>query len=137
MPRGGYRKPGNPAPVSGPGALSRRTDGGPMQGPKVAPGGKYGERKAMQEMQSAAPMAASQRQPNKANISPITPLTAPTARPNEPLTTGSPFGPGPGPEILGKKPDSAKVSDVLAQLVNYDSTGQVAELYDYLLNKGL
>jgi hypothetical protein len=107
-----------------------------MQGPKVAPGGKYGERKAMQEMQSAAPMAAQQRQPNKQNI-PLTPLGAPTARPDEPLTTGSPFGPGPGPEILGKKPESAKVSDVLSQIVNYDSTGQIAELYDYLISKGL
>jgi hypothetical protein len=34
--QGGYRKPGNPAPVSGPGSLSRRTDG------RVAEGYAYG-----------------------------------------------------------------------------------------------
>jgi len=32
MPRGGYRQPNNPAPVSGPGALSQRTDGGATEG---------------------------------------------------------------------------------------------------------
>ena len=30
--QGGYRKPGTPAPVSGPGALSRRTDGRVAEG---------------------------------------------------------------------------------------------------------
>lgn len=136
MPRGGYRKPGNPAPVSGPGALSRRTDGGPMQGPKVAPGGKYGERKAMQEMQAAAPMAATQREPNKVNLPPLTPLTAPTSRPEEPLTAGNPMGPGPGPEALGPV-QAPKLSDVLAKIVDYDPSGEVADLYDYLLTRGL
>jgi hypothetical protein len=28
------------------------------------------------------------------------PLDRPTERPNEPVTAGSPFGPGPGPEAL-------------------------------------
>lgn len=31
--RGGYRRPTNPAPVSGPGELSQRTDGGPPMPP--------------------------------------------------------------------------------------------------------
>jgi len=47
MPRGGYRKPGNPAPVSGPGKLSRRTDGGPgsKQAMREVPSnGQYGYR---------------------------------------------------------------------------------------------
>ena len=30
----------------------------------------------------------------------LTPLTAPTQRPNEPVTAGLPVGPGPGPEAL-------------------------------------
>jgi hypothetical protein len=52
--RGGYRQPNNPAPVSGPGALSQRTDGGaidgmqqPMQQPMMAP------QSMMQEMPHA------------------------------------------------------------------------------------
>ena len=36
MARGGYRKPNNPAPVSGPGSLSQRTDGGPSN-PNIQP----------------------------------------------------------------------------------------------------
>lgn len=141
MPRGGYRRPSQPAPVSGPGALSRRTDGGPMQGAKVAPGGKYGERQQMQEIQQSAPMAAAQKIPNKnpavANAAPITALTAPTERPNEPLTHGSPFGAGPGPEILGMPKNTSKVSDTLSKIVQYDNTGQLSELYNYLISRGL
>ena len=48
--QGGYRQPSNPAPVSGPGALSKRTDGGPIDGlkpstqaPKYMPGLGYGK----------------------------------------------------------------------------------------------
>lgn len=98
MARGGYRKPNNPAPVSGPGALSRRTDGGPIQAAKYIPAnGKYGEAKALQEMQSGAPMQGnpvpSMPTPN-VPMEPLTPLTAPTERPNEPITSGMPFGPG-------------------------------------------
>lgn len=98
MARGGYRKPGNPAPVSGPGALSRRTDGGPIQGKKYIPaGGQYGEAKALQEIQSGAPMQGnpipSVPTPS-VPMEPITPLSAPTQRPDEPVTSGMPFGPG-------------------------------------------
>ena len=47
--RGGYRQPSNPAPVSGPGALSARTDGGAgssKQPIRRIPGQAYGEGKA-------------------------------------------------------------------------------------------
>ncbi len=39
--QGGYRAPSSPAPVSGPGALSQRTDGGPTQGAKYVSGLPY------------------------------------------------------------------------------------------------
>ena len=54
MASGGKRTPANPAPVSGPGRLSKRTDGQPGS---VASGGAYGERKAAEAQQAAAPMA--------------------------------------------------------------------------------
>mgnify|MGYP006274523981 CR=1 FL=1 len=115
MARGGYRKPTNPAPVSGPGRLSRRTDGGPVQGAKeISANGKYGERKALMEMQTSAPMqgnpipnvpAPNVAATNAPQVQPLTKLFAPTERPNEPLTAGMPFGPGrtPAPEpTVGK-----------------------------------
>ena len=144
MPRGGYQRPSNPAPVSGPGALSRRTDGGPTQAARYMAGGKYGEGKQMMQMQQSAPMAAQQSVPagkanlNRANLPSITPLTAPTERPNEPLTHGMPFGPGGGPEVLGQTAQQSQtLSQTVAGLVQYDTTGELSDLYDYLVSRGL
>lgn len=89
MPRGGYRKPNNPAAVSGPGALSRRTDGGPTQGAMPIPAGQYGERKQLQELQTSATMAGNSTPQRK-----VMSLFEPTQRPNEPVTTGASAGPG-------------------------------------------
>jgi hypothetical protein len=127
MARGGYRKPNNPAPVSGPGALSRRTDGGPTQGAKGIPAnGKYGERKAMQELQQAAPMQGNPV-PNvptpRVPMEPITPLNAPTQRPSEPLTSGMPFGPGsniPPVSMMGDDEVAAQIRAAYALYPNED-----------------
>jgi len=109
MARGGYRKPNNPAPVSGPGSLSRRTDGGPTQAAKpMRANGKYGEAKALEQMQKSAPMqgnpipntptpnvpVAQPQQMQQAMPAPVTGLFAPTDRPEEPITAGMPFGEG-------------------------------------------
>ena len=90
---GGERTPRNPAPVSGPGKYSRRTDG--KQPKRIASGGDYGERAEMESLQSAAPMRATQSSAQAANAAPmpidpsgLTPLDAPTARPEEPLQAG-------------------------------------------------
>jgi len=53
--RGGKRTPANPAPVSGPGSLSRRTDGQPV---RSFPANFQGQRKALEDQQQAAPLAA-------------------------------------------------------------------------------
>lgn len=111
MARGGYRKPANPAPVSGPGKLSRRTDGGPIQGAKEIPGGgKYGERKELADLQAGASMQGnpvpSVPSPSvpAAPPSQLTNLFAPTERPDEPITAGASFGPGftPPQEATGR-----------------------------------
>ena len=114
--QGGYRRPANPAPVSGPGKLSRRTDGGPssksaVQGMReMSGGGKYGERKALEEAQSGAPMAGNPvmgvapAMPSGTSMGgPATGLFDPTQRPNEPVTAGLPVGPGetPAPNMVG------------------------------------
>lgn len=56
MATGGYRRPSSPAPVSGPGALSQRTDGGPGQPVRTPTGGQYGEAQALTQMQQGAPL---------------------------------------------------------------------------------
>ncbi len=102
---GGKRTPRKPAPVSGPGAMSKRTDGGPQ--PKVdLPDAAYGEQQAYQEAQSGAPMAGGGGAPGGGATPPpqgveVVPFGAPSMRPDEPVTAGSPLGPGPGLESLG------------------------------------
>ena len=97
--QGGYRKPGNPAPVSGPGALSRRTDG------RVAEGFAYGMNKQINEQAAAAPMAkvataAARPMDTAPSMPPVTPLTAATMNPDEPVMAGINMGAGPGAEAL-------------------------------------
>ena len=101
---GGKRVPGNPAPVSGPGRLSRRTDGGPSQTTTPMTGLGYGENADFNDVQSSAPLAASPNAPKGAvnsqtQAAPMeaTPLFAPTQRPAEPVTAGASFGPGDTP----------------------------------------
>jgi hypothetical protein len=93
MARGGYRQPANPAPVSGPGSLSQRTDGRGQPMMKL-PNPEYGEQTEFAGLQAGAAMS-------QGNQPQVVPLTAPTMFPNEPVTAGSLSGPGPGPEGLG------------------------------------
>lgn len=104
--RGGPRTPRNPAAVSGPGALSARTDGGPTQPIRLAPGGPYGSRQDLAQQQRAAPLPDRQaatpsptpqgaRRPAPSPLQGAGPdLFAPTRRPNEPITAGAATGPG-------------------------------------------
>lgn len=137
MAKGGYRKPGNPAPVSGPGKLSRRTDGGPTQAGRYMAGGKYGEGKQLMEQQQSAPMSGGPEKPQAPKLTPITSFSSPTARPDEPVTAGAPVGAGPGPEVLAMNRSDVTLSQVMGKIARFDTTGQLGEFYDYLLNKGL
>lgn len=107
MARGGYRQPANPAPVSGPGPLARRTDGGPGKQPiRVPSGGAYGDRQALEQMQQAAPVAASPGgdvgAPEPADLmSQVVGFDQPTQQPDTPVTAGAALGDGPGLEALG------------------------------------
>jgi len=133
MPRGGYRKPKNPAVVSGPGAMSQRTDGGPAdpQPTRHVPTEDYGGAAEMQQVQQAAPM--------QGMTQPI-PLDAPTLSPNEPITSGADFGPGVGAMPGQVAADTESISDVAALAVRagyaaYPSEG-MAILMDYLESQG-
>lgn len=103
MPRGGYQEPATPAPVSGPGPMSQRTDGG-AQPIRDVPGGEWGDRQEMRQLQQDAPLAAAPgtTSPSSGGPAPaLTPFDAPSASPDQPVTAGAPMGDGPGPEALG------------------------------------
>ena len=80
------------------------------QGAKAMTGGEYGDNQAMMELQTSAPMNASptmpmspsQGRPQRAPLGQsLTPLDAPTDRPDEPVTTGIDMGtPGAGSEVM-------------------------------------
>lgn len=108
--KGGYQRPTSPAPVSGPGALSQRTDGGPahQQSAKYISGLPYGQGQEMMNIQSSAPMEASAPTPapslatqTVAEPAPVIPLLAPDQNPEEPVTSGVDAGLGPGMASLG------------------------------------
>lgn len=118
--------PRNPAPVSGPGAQSQRTDGGPAQALASLPDAKYGENKTYQDLQRQAPLAGSPTPPSAtsegaapsmwadggAARQAVIPFSAPTQRPNEPVTSGAAAGPGPGTAALGIQPQQMEQQDM-------------------------
>lgn len=132
--QGGYRRPSNPAPVSGPGAMSQRTDG--RQPVRYMSGGPYGEGQEMMDLQSSAPMAETPpvaSRPRRAAAAPtmgegmgLTSLFAPSQRPDEPVTAGAPFGPGPGPTMMPAA--NGKLASTLRKLVTSDESGSIARL---------
>lgn len=122
---GGYRRPNNPAPASGPGQLSKRTDGGPVSGQPVQDVGgfEYGGRKEFRDIQGSAPMNESGTSPAPVKF---TPLQAASERPDEPVTSGAPMGPGPNglpnntqgslADALAAIRTSSRSADALAEL---------------------
>jgi hypothetical protein len=115
--------------VSGVGSQSKRTDQNPSkQAMRYYAGGKYGEGKALLEQQQGAPMAgkvkqATPQQTKPSIFSQLTPITAPTERPNEAPEVGMPFGEGPGPTEVGLniasgRPDNPRKQD-LQRLTQY------------------
>ena len=126
--------------VSGPGKFSVRTDLPASQ--------NYGDRKAMQEQIAGAPTARTpdvrglptgqvQAAAQAAPQAPVTELFAPTSRPDEPITSGVAVGPGPGPEVMGYNGQSEKLSDILSQMLPYDTDGEIAILYQQAVSRGL
>jgi hypothetical protein len=136
MARGGYRQPNNPAPVSGPGSLSKRTDGGATEGmtqpQQEYTGFNYGENGDIAAQQSGAKLAGS----NIPGFN-FTPLSAPTERPNSPITTGIDLGEGGGTELMAGMPNYAPtLADTLKRLAQYDPSGDAELIYRQLIDNG-
>jgi hypothetical protein len=131
--RGGYRAPSNPAAVSGPGALSKRTDGGPTQPATYISGLPYGQGQQTYSNQVSATMAGN---PFPQQDMP-TELFAPTMRPNEPITSGIDSGPGPGSEAMRRLPNAEPtVLSIIRDVAQYDASGDSELLYRALLDSG-
>ena len=117
---GGRRTPAKPAAVSGPGRLSKRTDGGVNQGD--ISGEPYGQGQDFREAQRGASMGTP---PSPAGMNAggqaapsLVPLDAPTERPDEPVTAGAALGAGIGPEQIGLG-DAAIESEDMTRLKTY------------------
>jgi hypothetical protein len=126
------------AGVSGPGKFSKRTDGLSFQ-PQ-----EYGEGVQQAAIKAGAPLASTPDVRGATNTEirqavaqePVTPLFAPSQRPDEPITAGIAMGAGPGPEVLGMTRTAEKLSDTLAKLLPFDDTGDIAILYQEALARG-
>ena len=123
---------------AGPGKFSTRTDN--LQMGSTA----YGEGVETQAIKSGAPLSktADVRPARAGDVreaagqSPVTGLFAPSERPNEPITAGIDMGAGPGANALMMQKSTIKLSDSLAQLLPYDTTGEIAVLYQTALSQG-
>lgn len=122
---------------SGPGKFSTRTD--------LPPSKEYGERKQMEEIIQGAPTATTRGSADPAigrprtALAEVTPLLAPSQRPDEPITAGIDLGAGPGSEaMMGRSMYSEEpLSQILAQMLPYDTNGEIAALYEQAVSRGL
>jgi len=99
----------------------------------TVPGQDYGKAAVQQAAQRAVPMASSpsaSAQP-QASAAPMPqpgslPHLEPTQRPNEPVTTGLPFGPGAGPEAMG--PSYANLGQILSAAASSSGASSLATM---------
>ena len=131
-------EPMNPlAGVSGPSKYSVRTD-------KLDMGSTaYGEGVETQAIKSGAPLAETgdvrpARAGDVREAAAAAPLTGLFAMSDEtrPITAGLDRGPGPGSEALVMSKSVVKLSDSLAAMLPYDTTGEIAVLYQEALSRG-
>jgi hypothetical protein len=129
---GGYRQPKNPAPVSGPGSLSQRTDGGATEGmsqpQQQYTGFNYSENKAVNEQQGGAPLAGdSFNMPNLGTFNTT----------NRSIYDGINYGDGQGTEALMNQPmRQPNVIDTLRSLVPFDPSGDVELILNAAMDNG-
>jgi hypothetical protein len=129
MAAGGYQQPTNPAPVSGPGALSQRTDGA-GQPAQYMSGLPYGQGQQNMSNQQAATLAG-----NPFPETELPTLTPVTRRPNEPGTTGLDIGAGADSRVLNRRPEKESLLSVLNNIARFDSSGEAELLYQRYLNQ--
>lgn len=114
--------------------MSKRTDLNVSNQPaRYISGLPYGQGQATYDQQTAAPMAAI----NDTAMLPVTELLAPTNLPNQPITAGVDFGPGPGSEVINLPNTQPTVLSVLRQIAQNDPSGETDLIFQSMLEKGL
>lgn len=106
-----------------------------------ASGGAYGERTALNELATGAPMpSAPQPTMPAAPMGPQIPsvgIFEPTQRPNEPITAGLPVGDGPGPEVLNTPIMEVDQTAALARaMFAANPTPQMRRLVEAFMQEG-
>jgi hypothetical protein len=127
------------AGVSGPGKFSKRTDGLSFESTEYGSSVENAANKAGAPLAKTPDVRATSRSEMgmaPSQMEPVTPLYAPSSRPDEPITAGIAMGAGPGPEVLGMARTAEKLSDTLAKLLPFDDTGDIAILYQEALSRG-
>ena len=120
------------AGASGPGKFSKRTD---------LPSAYYGEGVETAAIKAGAPLATTRSAtassaPSVPAQEAVTPLFAPTQRPDEPITSGINAGPGVGANALMMQKAITKNSDILAKMLPFDTDGSIAILYQQAVARG-
>ena len=125
-----YTQPATPAPVSGPGALSQRTDGGAVEGmtqpAQAYTGGTYGSNKSTMDQQTSASLAGDPfSMPSLMDINPST----------KPMTHGINIGEGPGTEAIINQPNTVpNIIDTLRVIAQNDPSGDTELIYRSILD---
>jgi hypothetical protein len=131
------KAPMNPlAGPSGPGDKSTRTD-------QLTLGSAF-YADDLAKLNTAAPKSKTRgvadnvggRPANPVMQTPITPIFADSQKKNEPIQAGIDTGDGPSSKALLMKKSSVKLSDTLAPLLPFDTTGEYAILYQDALARG-
>jgi hypothetical protein len=120
---------------AGPGMYSTRTDN--LDLGSIA----YGEGKETADIKGGAPLsktADAVSGPSDTVSQQPAPLTGLLAMSDEtrPITAGLDRGPGPGSEALMMGKSVVKLSDTLAQMLPFDTTGEIAILHQEALSRG-
>ena len=106
------------AGAAGPGPYSKRTDGLAFQSPEYGAGVENAANKAgapLAKTPDVRPESRSEMGMAPSQVEKVTPLFAPSERPDEPITAGIAMGEGPGPEVLGLSSARQADADIVAK----------------------
>ena len=124
------------AGAAGPGKFSKRTD---------LPSSYYGEGVETSALKSQIPVSKTTGVADDVGgrprnpLTPITPLFAPSERPEEAITSGIDISKGVGSSALmmSQMSQQQSLSQTLAEMLPYDTNGEIAALYEQALSRGL